>query len=167
MGLSHGPLPSVQIVGLGETLYDCFPEQVILGGAPVNFAFHAHQLFSPVGGRGVIVSRIGTDELGQRLLKELDSYGIHTSYVQCDSTHPTASVRVELNDGSPTYHMIENVAFTDDLERLAEACDAVCFGTVAQRATTSRVRCRRLYCTQPTWCGYSTSICDNTIIRPT
>ena len=32
------------IVGLGEALFDVFPDVEILGGAPLNMAVHAHQL---------------------------------------------------------------------------------------------------------------------------
>ena len=40
------------IVGLGEALFDVFPDRQILGGAPLNVAVHAHQLASALGGRG-------------------------------------------------------------------------------------------------------------------
>ena len=32
------------VVGLGEVLWDVFPEGKKLGGAPANFAYHAAQL---------------------------------------------------------------------------------------------------------------------------
>ena len=44
------------VVGIGEALFDCFPEGALLGGAPVNLALHADQLLRQVGGRGVVVS---------------------------------------------------------------------------------------------------------------
>ena len=31
------------VVGLGEILWDVFPERKVLGGAPANFAYHVSQ----------------------------------------------------------------------------------------------------------------------------
>ena len=49
------------IIGIGEILWDVYENEKYLGGAPANFAFHCQQL----GDRGIIASRVGTDELGQ------------------------------------------------------------------------------------------------------
>ena len=52
------------IVGIGELLWDVFPDgRKVAGGAPFNFAFHCQQL----GHDAVIVSRVGDDELGREL----------------------------------------------------------------------------------------------------
>jgi fructokinase len=48
------------IVGIGEILWDVFPEGKVLGGAPANFAYHVSQF----GFEGVAVSAIGNDALG-------------------------------------------------------------------------------------------------------
>jgi hypothetical protein len=50
------------IVGLGEVLWDLFPEGPRFGGAPANFAGHAARL----GAEAVMVSQVGDDELGTR-----------------------------------------------------------------------------------------------------
>ena len=55
------------IVGLGEAVFDIFPERQVLGGTSLNVAVQAHQLLAPLsgnGGRGVLLSRIGDDALG-------------------------------------------------------------------------------------------------------
>ena len=49
------------IVGLGEILWDVFPERKVLGGAPANFAYHISQF----GFQGHAVSAIGKDLLGK------------------------------------------------------------------------------------------------------
>src|SRR5438270_6041309 len=60
------------IVGIGEALFDIFPTGARkLGGAPLNFAVHANQLVRALGGRGVAVSRVGTDDLGEGALQRL------------------------------------------------------------------------------------------------
>ena len=55
------------IVGLGEILWDVFPERKILGGAPANFAYHISQF----GFNGYAVSAIGKDLLGKEILDSL------------------------------------------------------------------------------------------------
>lgn len=140
---------ATRIVGIGEALFDCFADRTMLGGAPVNFAVHAHQLVARRGGRGVVVSRVGSDSLGERLVKELDARGLVTEYIQQDSEFPTGTVKVLLcENGQPSYEIVERVAWDDlefqpSLERLAAGCTAVCFGTLAQRSAPSRATIER------------------------
>ena len=136
------------IVGLGESLFDVFPDRAILGGAPLNVAYHAHQLCSASGGRGVVASRVGTDELGRRILEELWTRGLTTDFLQIDNQHPTGRVDITLRHGEPTYDFLADVAW-DHLEwtpgwrQLAETCNAVVFGTLAQRCPNSRATVQR------------------------
>ena len=131
------------IVGLGESLFDVFPDRAVLGGAPLNVAYHAHQLCLASGGRGVVASRAGKDELGRRLLDELRNRNLTTEFVQIDTEHPTGRVDITLRHGEPTYDFLADVAWdylewTQNWQRLAETCNAVVFGTLAQRCPTSR-----------------------------
>jgi fructokinase len=127
------------IVGLGEALFDVYPDRAILGGAPLNVAVHAHQLASTAGGCGIPASRIGRDELGARLLEELSARGIPTTAIQQDEHCPTGRVLVTLRGGEPDYEIVPDAAwdrleFSDELRRVARTCDAVCFGTLGQRS---------------------------------
>lgn len=136
------------IVGLGESLFDVFPDRAILGGAPLNVAHHAHQLCSASGGRGVVASRVGTDKLGLRMLEELRVRNLSAEFVQIDNAHPTGRVDISLSNGEPTYDFLADVAWdhlewTPEWRRLAETCDAVVFGTLAQRCPTSRATVQR------------------------
>ncbi|MEX2214304.1 MAG: carbohydrate kinase [Phycisphaeraceae bacterium] len=132
------------IVGIGEALFDVFPDRQVLGGAPLNCAVHAHQLAQPLGGRGIVVSRIGQDPLGDQLLAEVRARGMTTDYIQTDPDRPTGTVYVDLSDpASPSYDIVQPVAwdwmqFDPDIESLAAQASAVCFGTLAQRASESR-----------------------------
>jgi fructokinase len=132
------------IVGIGEALFDVFPGGVRrLGGAPVNFAVHAHQLL-PGDCRVIPVSRVGKDPLGLDIRQALAGFGLDVSRLQDDATLPTGQVLVTVADGGhPTYDILRDVAWDaidcdDDLRRLASSCDAVCFGTLAQRSLRSR-----------------------------
>lgn len=131
------------IVGLGEALFDLLPSGKALGGAPLNMACHAQQLLAPLSGRGLVASRVGTDPLGNEVVRQLAARGMTDDYVQHDAAHPTGTVHVELHEGQPTYEIVEGVAW-DHFEwsaawaELAGICAAVCFGTLAQRSTESR-----------------------------
>ncbi|HLQ44488.1 MAG TPA: PfkB family carbohydrate kinase, partial [Planctomycetaceae bacterium] len=136
------------IVGLGEALFDVFPDRAILGGAPLNVAYHAHQLCSRDGGRGVVASRAGVDDFGRRLHSELKDRGLSAEFVQVDTAHPTGRVDIALHNGEPTYTFLEDVAWdhlewTPLWEQLATTCDAVVFGTLAQRCSASRATVQR------------------------
>ncbi len=140
--------PAFTIVGLGESLFDVFPDQAILGGAPLNVAYHAHQVCSRFGGRGVVASAVGTDPFGRRLQADLSHGGLTTEFVQVDAAHPTGRVDIVLRNGEPTYTFLDNTAWdhlkwTPQWQGLAETCDAVVFGTLAQRSPVSRATVQR------------------------
>lgn len=128
------------IAGIGEALFDVYPDGTRrLGGATLNLAVHAHQLQRRIGGRGIPVTRIGNDSLGRELVATLQSFGCDTSFTQVDPHRPTGQVTVTFDaGGSPGYDILRDVAwdaidFDESARRLAAACDAVCFGTLAQR----------------------------------
>lgn len=129
-----------KIAALGEVLLDLFPTGAKFGGAPANFAWYCHQL----GAESMIVSAIGQDVNGNRVLRELKQMDMSDQYVVKLEKGATGTVQVLFNAGAvPTYDIIEDVAWdhipmTDDLRELAKTVDAVCFGSLAQRSQTSR-----------------------------
>ena len=139
-------------IGLGEVLWDLLPGGRQLGGAPANFAYHAHAL----GAESLVVSRVGRDDLGRDLLERLNALGLATSGISVDPVAPTGSVSVTLDpSGQPAYTIHTDVAW-DFLEagpevlRVAAGADAVCFGTLAQRHPVARESIRRvLQATRP------------------
>lgn len=126
------------IIGIGEVLFDLLPEGKQLGGAPANFAYHATCL----GGNGVAVSAVGCDALGDEVVEILTAKGVNHHIARVDA--PTGTVRVTLDErGIPCYEICEGVAWdklqlSDEVLSLASRCDAICFGTLAQRTETSR-----------------------------
>ncbi len=128
------------IVGIGEALWDMFPDGRRLGGAPLNVAAHAQQL----GNAGVLVSRIGQDQLGDALRGRLTELGMSLDHVQYDPDHPTGTVYVDIDPtGEPRYDITDDVAWDylqwdGDMAYLADRADAVCFGTLAQRYAQTR-----------------------------
>jgi len=128
------------VVGLGELLWDVFPDSRRPGGAPANVAFQAGQL----GAMGVVCSRVGVDPLGDELLAFLAAQGLTTEWIQRDPAHATGTVTVDLSQPShPSYVIHENVAWDylstgPALASLMGRAAAVCFGTLAQRTKPSR-----------------------------
>ena len=127
-------------VGLGELLWDIFPEGRQLGGAPANFAY----MTSILGDEGIVASRVGRDELGEEARHRLEHLGLSAAYIQNDATYRTGIVQVEVDaQGQPTFQIAEPVAWdafewTDAWRALAQRADAVCFGSLAQRCAQSR-----------------------------
>ncbi len=125
------------IIGIGEILWDVFPQGKVLGGAPANFAFHVSQL----GLNGCAVSAIGDDELGKEILHVLDEKRLSTHIEKVN--YPTGTVQVTLSGkGIPQYEICEGVAwdnipFSDELETMAKRTKTVCFGSLAQRSAVS------------------------------
>lgn len=140
------------IVGLGEALWDCLPEGRKLGGAPANFAYHASQF----GNQAYAISAVGNDELGTETLKAFDEKQLH--YIMPRVDFPTGTVQVTLDDeGVPTYDIKtdvawDNIPFTPEIEEAARNCQAVCFGSLAQRSSVSRDTIRRFLGATPMSC---------------
>jgi fructokinase len=130
-----------KIIGIGEVLFDSLPtKEKMLGGAPANFAYVAGQL----GNCGMIASRVGKDEFGADISYQLkNEKGIDISILQIDPDKKSGLVKVILQNGQPVYEIIEDVAW-DHLRlnktwrKAAGTCDAVCFGSLAQRNFVSR-----------------------------
>jgi len=135
-----------RLLGVGELLWDLLPGNPQMGGAPANFACHAAAL----GADAAVISRVGNDALGMDLVTRLIALGVSTGLVQTDREVPTGSVDVEVQDcGQPRFTIHEGVAWdrltTSDAAMSAAAmADAVCFGTLAQRAEPSRSTIRAL-----------------------
>ena len=135
----------IQVVGIGETLWDLFPDGAVWGGAPGNVACHAAGLGAAAG----LVSRVGRDDLGDRGRATLESFGVDCRHVQRDGLHPTGTVSVSLGpDGAASYEFAadaawDHLAWDPGLEPLAAGAAAVCFGTLGQRADVSRTTIRR------------------------
>jgi len=134
------------IVAYGEILWDLLPSGAVLGGAPFNFIYRVNSL----GHRGVMVSRLGRDELGNRALEIVKELGLETRYLQRDSGHPTGTVEVSLDEKkNPEYRIIPDVAYdfiepTEELQELAAGAECLCFGTLIQRQERSRDTLYRL-----------------------
>lgn len=125
----------LQIVGIGEVLWDLLPAGKQLGGAPANFVCHAHAL----GAQARLISRVGNDPAGREIIERFQARGLPTETIGIDASAPTGTVSVKVDAaGLPEYTIHENVAW-DRIEANPIAldavrnADAVCFGSLSQR----------------------------------
>jgi fructokinase len=142
---------SFRVVGIGEVLWDLLPAGPQLGGAPANFAYHAHAL----GATASLVTRVGNDDLGKAILDRIGQIKIADDTIQVDDVAPTGTVTVALSPtGTPHYVIHEDVAWdrlvvTTPALTAVRAADAVCFGTLAQRDEISREAIQKLVAAAP------------------
>lgn len=128
------------IAGIGELLWDVLPEAEVIGGAPVNFAYHVTAL----GAKGIPISTIGNDVRGGKALEELQKRGVETSAISITEDFATGYVTATLdNEGKASYNFPDDVAWdhlqiNEYAENLRNILDAVCFGSLAQRSEHSR-----------------------------
>jgi fructokinase len=144
------------IVGLGEILWDIFPDGPRFGGAPANFACAAAELAQDRIDV-FMASSVGSDDLGPRAMAALTQHGVDTRCVVMQD-RPTGQVRVELDDQNHASYVFapdtawDNLGWSTDWQWLADRADAVCFGTLAQRSATSRQAIQRFVGTCPREC---------------
>jgi len=137
------------IIGMGEVLFDIFPTSRQMGGAPINFVYHASRL----GAEGYAISAVGDDENGWEIKPELAKAGLKSIIETVP--YPTGTVMVEIdNEGIPTYTITEGAAWdhiplTAPMLELAARADAICFGTLAQRNARSRSTIREVLVAVP------------------
>ncbi len=134
------------VLSYGELLWDILPTATILGGAPFNFAYRINAL----GDRGLMVSRLGRDELGRSARARVVDLGLDTTYLQWDDEHPTGTVNVSFDArNNPDYVINPGVAYdhidlTQELQEIAKNADCLCFGTLCQREQQSRATITKL-----------------------
>src|SRR5918911_4194814 len=132
-------MPGSEILCVGEVLWDSLPAGLFLGGAPFNVACHLRAAGLPVS----MVSRVGSDRLGEEVLRRAPWYGVGTDLIQVDPELPTGFVRVTVDGaGNAEFEIVEPAAWdaivpTEALLARAAGARAIVFGTLAQRHATS------------------------------
>lgn len=149
-------MDSLVFVGIGEVLFDIFEDgSETLGGAPLNFAVHIHQLAGQLGiGQGIVVSSVSFDARGHKIINTLENRHMPTRYIERDADHPSGLVNVFMQNGEPGYQIEADSAWDHitekpELKELASHCSAVCFGSLAQRSSVSRDTIRHFLAESP------------------
>ncbi|MEA2083820.1 MAG: carbohydrate kinase [Thermodesulfobacteriota bacterium] len=134
------------IISIGEVVWDMFPDRQVLGGAPVNVAYHLRSLGVDVK----VITRIGTDKLGEATITQLAGLGLPLEGIQKDGQLPTGRVNVTVDEhNEPHFDIVapaawDNIDTEDALSLAGEEPFQIVFGTLAQRNERSRNAIRAL-----------------------
>jgi fructokinase len=125
------------ITVFGEVLFDVFPDGTeVLGGAPFNVAWHLRGF----GLAPIFISRVGRDRRGDAIGSAMTSWGLDTTFLQKDPSHPTGRVRVTFEDDEPHYEIVPGSAYdviqSEGFEQLP-ASGLLYHGTLAVRDSAS------------------------------
>ena len=82
-----------KIVCFGEVLWDLFPNEKKIGGAPLNVALRLK--FWGIDTK--IISSVGNDALGAEILSLIKKKGLNTKYIFVNKNFETGTVNVSLN----------------------------------------------------------------------
>jgi len=128
------------VVCYGEVLWDIFPTKTKPGGAPMNVAYHLQKF----GVNSRMISRVGADDLGKKLLNLLEEWNIPVENCQIDSVHETGKVEAKVLPGNEMSYTIHAPAAWDFItpdesyDQLVSEADAFVFGSLVTRNETSR-----------------------------
>ncbi len=135
-----------KIVCFGEVLWDVFPNNKKIGGAPLNVGLR----LASFGHDITMISAVGNDELGLALLDYLKENRIDTSSIQQSDIYKTGEVQVLLNEKGVASYSIEyprawdKIDLNESDERAVKEADAFVFGSLIARDEVSRKTLYRL-----------------------
>lgn len=128
------------VVCYGEVLWDILPNQSWPGGAPMNVAYHLKKL----GNNPTLITRIGIDDYGKKLVNLLEKAGVSTEFFSIDYKHSTGLVYAKANEyNEVSYDIIKPVAWDyieweDEYRDLIAKSDFFVYGSLASRNKLSR-----------------------------
>lgn len=128
-----------KVVVFGEMLWDCLPSGSVPGGAPMNVALNLHQL----GLDSRLISAIGNDDDGEKLLEFLEEFQLPTDLIQRKNDHETSKVLVDNSDPENMKYTIvspvawDYITWNSKMDEAVENSDAFVFGTLGVRNAES------------------------------
>lgn len=140
------PLSQHQVVCFGEVLWDILPGGAQPGGAPMNVAYHLKKL----GRNPALITKIGLDDYGKKLINILSDDGVSTEYCQVDYKNATGLVYANLrNHQEVAYDIVypaawDFIEWKDEFTDLLEQAEFVVYGSLTSRSKVSRETLCRL-----------------------
>jgi len=128
------------VVVFGEILWDILPSGAVPGGACMNVAYHLRRL----GADPLLITRVGLDDEGKRLIRLMEAHDISTDYFQVDFELPTGKVHaIAAGNNEYTYDIIkpvawDNISWDRSFESLLSAAGYFVFGSLSTRSQVSR-----------------------------
>ena len=106
----------MQVLSIGEILWDIFPNRELLGGAALNFSANIQRLGDSAG----LLTAVGDDPRGRAAYKAMQQLGLATDFVQTASDLATGVAQVNTtSDGEPSFEIPRPAAF-DGLSMTAD-----------------------------------------------
>ncbi len=99
------------VLFVGELLADMITDEIFevaqhfelkIGGSPGNIARYLAQLGIPTR----ILSKVGNDIIGERIINKLSQNGVDTKHIQIDNSFGTTVVFVQKTPGSPDFFIL-------------------------------------------------------------
>jgi len=134
------PSSQLQVVCFGEVLWDILPSGALPGGAPMNVAYHLKKL----GTEPALITKIGFDDYGKRLVNMLAESGVTTEYFQVDYQQPTGLVYANVNNHQEVKYNIvypsawDFIRWNDELTGLLQQAEYLVYGSLTSRNKDSR-----------------------------
>ena len=122
----------MKVLSFGEVLWDVYPQEKFIGGAPFNFAAH----LAMHGEEVFMLSAVGADDLGNETIEEINRLGVSTKYISRVGGKPTGRCDVELDENAvPSYALLQDVAYDYiDCDAIGDGFDVLYFGTLSLRS---------------------------------
>jgi len=136
----------ISVSCFGEILWDVFPSYRRIGGAPLNVALRMHILGASVH----MISRLGKDEDGKKILNYLKEQQLSTELIQMDAQYKTGTVDVHLDKTRTATYTINKPAawdaieLTSEMKKAVSTSDALIYGSLATRSPRSAETLRAL-----------------------
>jgi len=127
------------VVCYGEVLWDIFPTKTKPGGAPMNVAYHLRKF----GIDSRMISRVGDDEAGKKLLNLLTEWEIPTDNCQIDKANETGYVLATVLPGNEMSYNIHSPVAWDFItpnaqnDKLVSEADAFVYGSLVTSSTST------------------------------
>lgn len=143
----------MNIISIGEVLWDVFEKAEHIGGATFNFSAHAARL----GHNVLFVSAVGQDDRGERALKRMGELALSANFVRRTKEAATGFVTVFVNaQGQPDFTLHRPAAYDfpslcdADLRALSALMpDWIYFGTLAQMTPRVRAATKQVVAANP------------------
>lgn len=134
------PAQSHDVVCFGEVLWDILPAGALPGGAPMNVAYHLKKLGANPG----LITKIGTDDYGKKLVNILAKHLVATDYFQVDYSHPTGLVYANMNNHQEVIYDIvypsawDFIEWDEDFTGIVGKAEYFIYGSLTSRNKNSR-----------------------------
>jgi len=131
---------SLKAVSYGEVLWDVFPDDKRIGGAPLNVALRMKSL----GCYAAMISCVGKDEDGTVILDYIKKQGLDTNGISVSDTFATGTVLVHLDENRTATYDISYPSAWDKIKadthtkNLVDDADVIIYGSLVCRDKTSR-----------------------------